>query len=77
MILLRQYYLINLIFQRNKANFPTGIILLLSLIFIPFNCAKLIAQNVEIESIKNSTNNLQEKIYIHTDRNFYLASEIC
>lgn len=41
-----------------------------------------IAQNTKIESIQNSflnyqQNNLQEKVYIHTDKDFYLVGEIC
>jgi len=39
-------------------------------------------QNKELITLQNSVenftqNNLQEKLYVHTDKNFYLANEIC
>lgn len=39
-------------------------------------------QNKELISLQNAVenytqNNLQEKLYVHTDKNFYLANEIC
>ena len=43
---------------------------------------KAAGQNKELLTLQNSVenytkNNLQEKLYVHTDKNFYVANEIC
>ena len=52
----------------------TAFLLMLSL--------QVAGQNKELLTLQNSVenytkNNLQEKIYVHTDKNFYVANEIC
>jgi len=54
-------------------------LLLASLLLVSLQVA---GQNNALISLQNSVenftqNNLQEKLYVHTDKNFYLANEIC
>jgi hypothetical protein len=77
MFIYLEYIFQSLIFPRNLTKFLKGKLLFTILIF----SLNSFAQNAKIESIKNNftdyqQNNLQEKIFIHTDKNIYLTGEI-